>query len=339
MKAAVLEKVGSLKVKEISDPRPGNGDLLIKVIAAGICGTDTKLYKGEYAANVPVILGHEFSGEVVEVGHKTKSIKVGDRVVIDPNVPCETCYWCRAGKYTLCENLVAYGVTRNGGFAGLALVKEKAVYKIPENLSYEIACFAEPVSCAIHCLDRAEIKLGDKVAVMGGGSTGQILLQLAKLSPASEVIMITRSQWKLDLAKSFGADKTVKAERENVLNAINDMTADRGVDVVIEAVGSSNTVEQAITLAKKTGRIVIFGLSPEKARSTFSPFAVLSKEITIVGSWINPFTFPIAIDLLSSKVLNVGALISMRVNLDDIAKSFTAMSERPKGFMKAIVRM
>lgn len=339
MKAAVLEGVGTLKLKDVPVPRPKDNEVLIKVEICGICGTDIKLHKGDYTANVPVILGHEFSGEIAEVGKSVRDLKIGDRVVVDPNEPCGKCYWCKSGRPTFCENMPAYGVLSDGAFAEYIVVGEKGTYKIPDALSYEVASFCEPVSCAIHCIDRAMIKSGETVAIIGGGAMGQILLQLAKNAGASKLMMITRSQWKLDLAKSLGASHLIRAQEESVTERVMDITNGLGSDVVIEAVGSPKTVEQTFSLAKKSGKVVIFGFSPEKEKATFIPFNLLSKELSILGSWVNPYTFSRAIDILTSHQIDLNPIISKKLNLDDIMEGFKLMMEKPKGFMKALVKI
>lgn len=338
MKAAVLEAVKKLAVKDIPKPEPGSKEILVKVKTCGICGTDIKLYDGKYTAKMPVVLGHEYSGEVVETGKDVRGIKLGDRVVPDPNESCGACNWCRQAKPCFCNDLAAYGVLKDGGFAEYAMVGEKGAYVIPEGLDYESASFTEPVSCAVHCIDRASIATGESVLIIGGGAMGQILLQLAKTSGAGELIMVSRSDWKLELAKKFGATKVINA-RDNVLKKTLDLTDGSGVDVVIEAVGTTETIEEAISLAKKSGRIVIFGFAPEGEKAGFIPFDVLSKELTIMGSWVNPYTFPRALDILAGGKVDVKTLISLKLPLDNIMDGFKAMQEKSKGFMKALVEM
>ena len=337
MRAAVLEETKKLVVKDIPKPEPKGSEILTKVKACGICGTDVKLYKGEYTANIPVVLGHEFSGEVIATGKEVRNIKVGDRVVVDPNESCGACNFCRTSQPTFCQNLAAYGVLRDGGFAEYVAVNEKGTYKIPPGLSFEVAAFSEPVSCAIHAIDRAGIKVGESVAIIGGGTQGQIILQLARIAGATELIMITRSAEKLDLAREFGATHLIRAGKENVKERILEITDNQGVDVVIEAVGSVETVEEAIELAKRGGKVIIFGFTPEKEKATFMPFDILSKELTIMGSWVNPYAFLRAISLLAKGKIKVEPLISKKIKLDNIMDGFKLMIEKPKGFMKAIV--
>ena len=336
MKAAVLEEVKKLIIRDVPEPEPGPSQVLVKVAACGICGTDIKLYEGKYSANVPVILGHEYSGEVIKTGNKVTEIKQGDKIVPDPNESCGACYWCRSARPCFCNKLAAYGVLKDGGFAEFALVGEKGAYKIPEGLDYESASFAEPVSCAVHCIDRASIKPGETVLIIGGGAMGQILVQLARDSGAGKLIMVTRSRWKLELAKKFGATDTVCAE-ENTDEQVLSLTEGLGADVVIEAVGSPQTIELAIRLARKSGRVVIFGFAPEGEKANFIPFDVLSRELTIMGSWVNPYTFSRSLDILSAGKIDVKSLVSLKLSLGNIMDGFRAMKEKPEGFMKAMV--
>jgi len=339
MKAAVLEAVEKLVVKDIPVPVPKDDEVLIRIAVCGICATDTKLWNGQYSAKTPVVLGHEFAGEVVEVGKEVKNFKIGDRVVSDPNESCGRCYWCRRTRPCFCNDLAAYGVLRDGGFAEYCTAGEKGVYPIPDELDFDSAAFTEPVSCALHCMDRAAIKAGETALIIGGGPMGQVLLQLAANSGAGKLIMVTRSAWKLELAKTFGTTHTINAKDEDVTSRTLEVTSGQGAEVVIEAVGTPATVEQAATLAKKGGRIIIFGFTPEGQRASFIPFDILSKELTIMGSWINPYTYARALDILASGKVDVKPLISKRIKLDDIMDGFAMMMEKPKGFMKALVEV
>ena len=339
MKAAVLEAVKKLQVKDIPEPVPDLDEILVKVACCGVCGTDVKLYEGKYTANVPVVLGHEFAGEVVKIGSAVKNIKVGDKIVSDPNESCGACTWCRSGQPCFCNDLAAYGVLRDGGFAEFTKVTEKGAYKIPGELDFESASFAEPVSCAVHCIDKAAIKPGETVLIIGGGPMGQIILQLAQNSGASKLILATRSEWKLELAERFGATHVINAADEDVSKTILEMTNGLGVDVVIEAVGTAGTIEQALGVVKKSGRVVIFGFAPEGTEARFIPFEVLSKELTIMGSWVNPYTFNRALDILKSGKIDVRVFITNRYPLENIQDSLKIMTDRPGGFMKALITL
>ncbi len=339
MKAAVLEKVGKLTVKDIPGPELEPDELLVKVDTCGICGTDVKLYEGKYTAKVPVVLGHEYAGEVVEVGKEVMNIKMGDKVVSDPNESCGACYWCRSARPCFCNSLAAYGVLRDGGFAEYTKLGEKGAYKIPEKLNYESASFAEPVSCAIHGVDRIGYKPADNVLIIGGGSMGQVHLQLALNSGVNQVVLVEVEEDRINMAKRFGATHVINPKDVNLKEAVLNLTDGLGPDVVVEVVGHTSTISQAIDVAGKTAKVLIFGFAPEGEKAAFIPFDVLSKELTIMGSWVNPYTFSRALDILASGRVDVKPLISKRLPLDNIMDGFTLMAEKPKGFMKALVQL
>ena len=337
MKAAVLEEVKKIAVKDIPRPELEPEEILVKIAACGICGTDIKLYEGKYTAKTPVVLGHEYAGKVVEIGKEVKNIKIGDRIVPDPNESCGACNWCRSARPCFCNDLAAYGVLKDGGFAEYAKLGEKGAYKIPDSLDYESASFTEPVSCAVHGVDRINYKPGDNVLIIGGGAMGQIHLQLALNSGVNQLILAEVEEDRIDMAKKFGAAHVINPKKTELKKAVLDLTDGSGPDVVVEVVGHTSTISQAIDVAGKTAKVLIFGFAPEGEKASFIPFDVLSKELTIMGSWVNPYTFPRALDILASKKVDVKPLISMRIPLDKIMDGFNAMQEKPKGFMKALV--
>jgi len=337
MRAAVLEAPGQLVVKEVPDPKPGPNELVVEVKACGVCGTDVSLFTGKYTANYPVIPGHELAGEVVEVGPGV-GIEPGTRVTADPNESCGACYWCHSGKPTFCQNMAAYGVLCDGAFAEYIKIGIRGTYPLRNGLDYEIAAFTEPVSCALRGVDRAGYQLGETVTIIGDGPMGLLHVQLAAQSALSQLIVIGHHDEKLALAKQFGATEVINAKTEDAEAKVMDLTGGRGTDVVMEVVGKPPAVEMAIRLAKKGGRIVIFGFSPESEKAAFSPFEVLSKELTILGSWVNPYTFPRAIELLASGKVDVRPLITTHLVLEEVGKGIALMMDKPKGFIKAIVR-
>ena len=338
MKAAVLEGVKKISVvQDYRKPEPGDDEVLIKVEACGVCGTDFKLYKGDYSGKLPVVLGHEYAGTVEKVGANVKEIKPGDRVVADPNESCGACNYCRSAQSTFCSDMAAYGVLSDGGFAEYTIANKKGAYKIPDGLNAEIASFTEPVACAVHCIDRADIRIGQSVVIIGAGPMGQIILQMVKNTGASKIIHIDRHEWKLETAKKYGADEVINAAQTDAPARVRELTGGAGADVVIEAIGSAATFEQAFTLVKRGGRVVLFGFCPEGQEATVIPFNILSQELTVVGAWVNPYTFPRAIELLGSGRVEVSHLITNRLKIDDIEEGLKLMYDRPDGFIKAVV--
>ena len=337
MKAAVLHKPGELVVEDVPQPTPGPNELVLKVAACGLCGTDLKIYEGHYTANCPVIIGHEMAGEIVEVGEEVEGLKVGDNVVVDPNESCGACDWCRSGHPTYCENMAAYGVLRDGGFAEYCKVGAKGAYLMPQGLSSKAATFTEPVSCAVHGIDCADPQIGQTAVIIGGGPMGQIHLQLVKAAGAARTILIDVFQWKLDLGLERGANDVINAQEQDPVEAVMEMTKGLGADLVIEAVGIMSTIEQGVRMLKKHGKLVIFGLSPEGAEARIVPFDVLTRELTIVGAWVNPYTFPRAMLAMLNKQVEAESLISEEVPLDNINEALQHLAEKPDGFMKALI--
>ena len=337
MKAAVLEGIKKLVVKDIPVPELKDDEVLMKVDCCGLCGTDYKLWTGQYSANMPVVLGHEYAGEIVDIGKEVKNLKVGDRVVADPNESCGACYWCRNAQPCFCNTLAAYGVLRDGGFAEFCKASEKGVYPIPEGLDFESGSFAEPVSCVVHAVDRIQYRSGDNVVIVGGGPMGQIHLQFALHSPVNKVIVVEPEDVRIKMAKEFGASEVINPKTEDVTKAVLDLTDGLGADVVVEVVGHTDTLEQAVGLAKKGGKIIVFGFAPEGEKASFIPFDILSKELSILGAWVNPYGYSRALTVLASGQINVKPLISTRIGLDNIMDALNMMTEKPEGFMKAIV--
>jgi 2-desacetyl-2-hydroxyethyl bacteriochlorophyllide A dehydrogenase len=337
MKAAVLEQVNKIAVKDVPSPTPRADEVVIKVKTCGMCGTDLKLYTGQYTARVPVIPGHEYAGEIIEVGRDVRNLRPGQRVVSDPNESCGKCYWCRNHQPCFCNDLAAYGVLRDGGFAEYCTASEKGVYPIPEGVDDEVAAFAEPVSCVVHAVDRIGYRPGETVAILGGGPLGQIHLQFALNSGASNALLVDPNQSRRDLAKRFGAHAVINPKGENVKERVLEETGGLGADVVIEAVGRKQTIEESFGLAKRGGRVVIFGFAPEGEKAMFIPFDVLSRELTILGAWVNPYSYSRALDVLSSRRVDVKPLISHRLKLDNIMQGYQMMAQKPAGFIKSLV--
>jgi L-iditol 2-dehydrogenase len=336
MRAAVLEAANRLVVKDVPTPKLGPDQLLVKVATCGVCGTDVKLLTGKYSARYPVILGHEFAGKVVEKGAGV-DLAVGTAVTADPNESCGACQWCHSGQTTFCQNMAAYGVLSDGAFAEYVVVSKRGAYPVPPGLDYESASFAEPVSCALHGADRAGYRPGGTVTIIGDGPMALLHVQLAAQSGASRLIVSGHHNERLTMAKAWGATDVVNAGESDVRQAVMDLTGGLGTDVVMEVVGKPSAVELALKLAKKGGRVVIFGFSSEGAQAAFSPFEVLSRELTVMGAWVNPYTFPRALDVLAAGVVDVKPLVTHRLPLEQTGQGIAMMMDKPAGFLKALV--
>ena len=316
MKAIRLEAVNSLFMRDIEKPRTGPGDLLIRIEAAGVCGTDRHLFQGEFPCKPPVTLGHEFSGIIEAVGNDIFGFNVGDRITCDPNIACGRCARCHDGRFNLCQNLKAIGIHCDGGMAQFAVIPDKQAFLLPADINPLHGAFCEPLACCIHGIDIAAIRPGDSVLVLGGGVIGLLTVQLARLAGATTVALVTRQKSKRDLALQLGAtlvlDPTMKDFEAEFKRQTNG-----GTDVVLECAGVIETVEQAPRLARPGGKVVIVGVVSQGLKVTYEPFDLLFREVSILTSFLNPLTQARAAQMISSGTIKVDPLISRLVSIEE----------------------
>lgn len=318
MKAVLLTQPGSFEFVDMPDPECAPDEVIVQVANCGICGTDRAIFRGEAPASWPVVLGHEFSGVVVEVGTAVSGLVIGDRIAADPNIVDGTCFFCRRGETHLCEGLTPLGITRNGGFAELAAVPAQYAYRLPATVSTEHGSLVEPLACCVRGIDQAQIRLGDLVAVLGAGPIGCLLIQLARIQGAGTIVAVEPDEARRHHAMSAGADLTCTPEEaEAVLRDLRDPAP----DVVIEASGRTQTAEWSIGLVRRGGTVVLFGVYPEQERLSLNPYRVNEDELRIVGSLNNPNTHQRAIDLLGSGRVSLDGIITHRLGLEDLPRA------------------
>ena len=319
MKAVRLESIGHLFTRQVEQPEPGPDELLVRVEASGICGTDRHLLHGEFPCKPPVTLGHEFCGIIEGMGEAVQGFRPGMRITGDPNIACGRCPQCHAGRVNLCRNLRAIGIHHDGGLAEYVIVPQKQAYELPLALKATHGAFCEPLACCLHGIDMAGIKPGSSVMVLGGGVIGLLTVQLARLAGATRVVLSTRQQAKRDLAEEIGATASVDpSDGELVYNITTPAgLLPGGADVVIECAGVAETMEQTFHLAKPGGTVVILGVMPKGAKISIEPFDVLFRELRILGSFINPFIHRRAADLVHSGVLELDRLVTRKIGLDE----------------------
>lgn len=332
MKAAVYHGPGGLRVEEVPVRELKDNEVKIRVKYCGICGTDIHIFHGDGGCcdvTPPLVPGHEFSGVVAEVGSKVKTVKVGDRVTGDPNDMCGECYFCKNGMQHFCKNNIGIGTTVDGGFAEYVIMREKQVYKVSDDLSFIEAAMTEPISCCLHGIDLCNIKAGDTVLVIGGGPIGMIMMQLAKNAGASKVIMSEPVEEKREQALKLGATKTIDPLHEDVEAVLAEYC--ENVNVVIECVGNVHTQADAVRFAGKGATIMYFGLAAPEESFPIRPDDIFKKELHITSSYINPYSFERAIQILESGTVELESLITNVVPLDDIADVFTKPEYRRTG--------
>ncbi|MDQ0217418.1 zinc-dependent alcohol dehydrogenase [Peribacillus cavernae] len=319
MKAAVTHAAGDLKIENVPVPEIQDNEVLIQVKACGICGTDPHIYNGHFPAPMPLIQGHEFSGEVVKVGSAVSSVAVGDRVTADINISCGNCYFCRIGQKLFCENITQLGVHIDGAFAEYVKAPENNVYKLPEGMTWDEGAYIEPLACVIRGQERAKVGMGDTVAIIGAGPMGLAHAILAKLNGAGRVIISEMNQTRIQKAKDLGIDVVIDASEKDSVQEVLNLTEGRGADVVFEVVGSMPTYRQAFQMVRRGGTLVAYGAAPADHTLEIKPFEIYSKELTIVGSYAGTYgTWVKAIQLISSKRFNPNDIISKTITLDNL---------------------
>jgi len=336
MKAIVYEGVGKINLRDVEKPRLKNDNVIVKVKACAICGTDYKAYTiGISSIKPPVILGHEFVGEIVEIGNKIKDFKVGDRVTMATTIPCGHCEMCIKGFPNLCYNKMPVGTYINGAFAEYLEVPWEGIVhgnliKIPDNLSDEHGAVAEPLGCAINSQNIASVGFPDTVAVIGAGPLGILQAELAKARGASRVILIQRSKKRYELAKSFNIDHLICSEIDDPVKSIKEITKGNGVDVVINAAPSRGAVELSFKLVSKTGRVSLFASVPKD-----NPFVNIDvnfihyNQVSVFGSSDSTAkNHRDAVDLLASKKISTDKLITHILPIENFFKGMEAIKNR-----------
>ncbi|MCF6124924.1 MULTISPECIES: zinc-dependent alcohol dehydrogenase family protein [Mesorhizobium] len=319
MKAVRLEAVGGITLRDVDMPDIGADELLVRIEACGVCGTDRHLFHGEFPCTPPVTPGHEFSGLVEAIGKSVSGFAIGDRVTGDPNIACGRCARCHAGQVNLCSNLRAIGIHRDGGFAEYLALPQKQAFVLPAGLDPMHGAFCEPLGCCLHGVDLAGIKPGSSVVVLGGGVIGLLTVQLARLAGATTIILSTRQASRRALAEDLGATMTIDPTTADVIDAIAGPVGlvPGGVDVVFECAGVRETVEQSMRLARAGGTVVIVGVTPQGVKAEFEPFDLLFRELKVLGSFLNPYTHRRAAELIASGTIEIDRLISRQVSLEE----------------------
>jgi len=322
MRAVIIDAPGIIRVDNVPDPTPRPDEVLVRVGACGICGTDLHIIDGDSPlARYPIIPGHEFAGEVVAVGsdvaqrYGKENITVGSRVAVEPNLYCGYCDSCRTGHENLCLNYAALGVTTNGAVAQYVTVPVAKAYALPDNMSFREGALIEPVSCAVHGMHILNPRSGDTFLIVGAGTMGLLLLQLAVRGGASRVAMVDVNAQRLALAEQLGPTRTYS----DIKQALKDEPL--GFNCVIDATGVAPVIENAFMAVKRGGKLLIFGVASNEARISLSPFRIYNDEITIIGSMAVLFSFQAALDLISTGVINTEAMLTKALPLQDFLEA------------------
>lgn len=318
MKALVWTGLNKVKLKDIEDPVPAEDEALIKVASAGICGTDLHILEGRHprGKNPPIVLGHEIAGEIIELKKSEDNrIQIGDKVVVEPLIPCGHCYACMKGNREVCENLNLYGVDVQGGFAEYVVVKRKAIHKIPDNLSMIVAGLAEPTAVAVHAIRRSNYKIGDSVCVLGGGPIGSLIALILHLHGCADIVVIEPRKFRRDIIKSLGI-KVIDPENKRALQ-----NRKSSFHTIFDTAGAQSSVDTACTVCKQHGNIVLLALPGETLE--WSHIKIVFKEIELIGSRVYAtFDFSRAISILNTYSERFEKIIHPIFQLEDGEKAF-----------------
>ena len=344
MKALLLTAPSKLEFVDFPDPKPAEDEVVVRVRACGICGSDIHGWDGSSGRrNPPLIMGHEASGEIVATGKRVSRWQTGDRVTFDSTIYCGECHFCRDGHVNLCENRRVVGVSpaeykQHGAFAERLAVPDRILYRLPESLPFEQAAMVEPVSIAVHAVQRTKIAPGSTAVVIGSGMIGLLVIQALRWAGAKQVIAVDLADNRLALARQLGATSTINSGNADVAAEVMRLTGGRGADTSFEVVGFTPTLNLALAALKRGGTCVLVGnLSPKT--QDFPLQAVVTKEITVIGSCASAGEYPLCLDLIARGVINVQPMIETVAPLAEGAGWFARLSAKDGGkFMKVILK-
>ncbi len=328
MKSIAIPKPNEISLLERDVPEPGPRELMIQVMASGICGTDLHIYRGEYMGTYPVIPGHEFSGVVTAIGSGITRFKVGDRVAVEPNISCDNCVNCLNNRQNFCLNWQAIGVTLPGGMEQYVTVPEKAAFSIGD-LPFEIGAFMEPLSCVVHGIERTHIELADHVAILGAGPIGVLMIQMARIQGAAHISVLEINPGRADLARRFGPDRVVAS--------FDELQPDT-YDVVIDATGAIPVMNRSIDFVRKGGTVLLFGVPPSGRSLEMEGFKIFQKGLTLLSSFTSVRNSFQAVDLLQSGQVQVDALISHRLPLEEMSRALELIESHDPAVKKVIMQ-
>jgi L-iditol 2-dehydrogenase len=341
MKAAMLYGVRNLRIENVPIPQLGKGEVLVRVRAATTCGTDLKIFQRGYVSHViklPTIFGHEWAGEIVDLAPDVDWLEKGMRIRAGNSAPCLHCKMCERGKFNLCENMIWLW----GAYAEYLKVPAQMVrvnlQKIPVHVSYEEAALTEPLACVLHGVEEAGVKLGDTIAIIGAGPIGLLHLLTVRRLGVERVFMVDLVEERLELAQRIGADETINGKQEDVIRRIRELTDGYGADVVIEAVGLPSTWEQALQMVRKGGTVLEFGGCPPGTQIKVSTELLHYGEVKVLGAFhTTPIHFRRALQLISSKTINVKSLITQKMPLDQLKDAFELLATSKREIKIAII--
>ena len=342
MKAAILEKAKKIIVKDIPKPRYSDDTVLVKIKEVGLCGSDIHFYNdgriGDFIIEKPLILGHESSGIIEEVGKNVKNINIGDRVTIEPGVPCYKCYYCKTGRYNLCKDIQFMAVPHcDGAFREYIEYDPNFLFKISDHVSYTEGALAEPLSVAYFAVSKTGLRPIDTVCILGAGPIGLAILEMCKIAGTSKIFISDINDFRLSIAKQHQATFIINPLKEDIINVVYDNTNGEGVDIAIEAAGVEQTIFQSLKIVRSGGKVVWVSVGKEKITIPYQE--VIFREIAIEG--INRYanSYEPVVKLLEEKRFDFESYITRRYKLDDIEEAFRFANNPKEKKVKIIIEI
>lgn len=338
MKAAVWHGGKDIRIESLSEPKLVSNDVLIRVQAASICGSDLHAYEGVSKRRVPpLIMGHEVAGEIADIGTDVETLKKEDRVIVYPVLSCGYCERCRSGSEYLCRDFRLIGLHVPGGFAEYMTVPANKCYKVPTGLTPEKACLTEPLAVAVHTVNNLPTRVNDSVLVIGAGIIGSLITQVMRLRTSGQLIVTDVLDSRLNQAREFGADVAINSKEKEAVDEILKMTDGRGVDLSIEVVGIQSTVEQALASVKKGGVVAVVGLLERNME--IDMMRIVSNELKLHGSYCyNDYDFRSSIRLIADEKISLQPYLTHILDLVDATKGFEEMSVNKENVLKVILK-
>jgi 2-desacetyl-2-hydroxyethyl bacteriochlorophyllide A dehydrogenase len=335
MKAAVWYGGKDIRIEDVPTPKIKDDEVLVRVKAVSICGSDVHAYRGVSKRRTPpLVMGHEFSGEIVKLGKSVKGFKEGTRVVIEPILTCGICRLCRLGRNNICENMSLVGLHLSGAFSEYVSIPASKCHTLPDTVSFEEASLVEPLAVAVHAVTLASLETNEDVCILGSGAVGLMTLQVVNDIGAKKLFVIDTLEYRLDLAKKLGATRTINAKKED---PVKEVLAHGGVNTVFEAVGHQKTVQQTLSMVQKGGKVIIIGMLD--ATMELGMLDVTVKEIEIRGSYgYTSKDFKQALTLITKGKVEVKPLITHVLPLHDIAKGFDMLSQGSENVIKVVLK-
>jgi L-iditol 2-dehydrogenase len=342
MKVSYLDGAKNLILSTAPKPRIKDNEVLIKVKSVGICGSDLLYYRTggtkKRPINRPFILGHEVSGIVEKRGKSVKDIKIGDRVAVEPGKTCGKCYYCKSGHYNLCMNVKFLATPPvDGAFVEYLAHNADLVYKIPDKISFDEGALIEPASVAYYAIYKSNLKMARSVIILGAGPIGLLMLQIAKLSGAFPIFMLDIDDFRLNMAKTFGADRIINIQDRDIESVLKDHDLEGKFDFVFECTGSEKVISNSVFFVKKAGVLSFIGIYDSNV--PIRTKEVIDKEINILGSYRYSNTYQDIIKLIDRGMLKVQPLITHIFKLDEIKKAFEIADKRTENYLKMVIRV